>query len=111
MAAGQAVDSPCVDAGDPASPLVGGTTRSDEGLDSGVVDMGYHHPVTGLPLVMGDSDRDGDVDLADFAELQSCLTGEGPGDLSPCCRIFDFEPDDDVDLDDYAALHAVFADP
>ncbi len=41
IAAGQSVDSPCVDTGDPASPLFG-TTRTDLEPDSGVVDMGYH---------------------------------------------------------------------
>ena len=53
---------------------------------------------------MGDFDRDLDVDLADFAEFQSCLTGSEPLDVSPCCRIFDFEYDGNIDLDDYAAL-------
>ena len=111
ITAGQMEQSPCVDAGDPASPLIDGTTRSDEGPDAGLVDMGHHYPVTGLPLVMGDFDRDGDVDLADFAEVQSCFTGEGPTDVSPCCRVFDFEPDDDVDLDDYAQFHGALTGP
>ena len=43
IAAGQPVDSPCVDAGDPESPLINGTTRTDEVPDSGIVDMGYHY--------------------------------------------------------------------
>lgn len=111
IAAGQAVDSPCVDSGDPSSPPLGGTTRSDEDPDTGIVDMGYHYPVTDLPLMMGDFNRDLDVDLADFRELQGCFTGVGPVDVSPCCRIFDLEPDNDVDLDDYAAFHAVMTGP
>ncbi len=46
IAAGQLVDSNCVDAG---SDLAGNlgldiyTTRTDSGLDAGIVDMGYHH--------------------------------------------------------------------
>jgi len=44
-AAGQGATSPCVDAGDPAAPLVPGTTRTDELPDQGVLDMGFHHPV------------------------------------------------------------------
>ena len=44
IAAGQALDSPCVDAGDPTSTIIG-TTRTDEVQDSGVVDMGYHYPL------------------------------------------------------------------
>jgi len=48
-AAGQPLDSPCVDAGDPLSPLVDGTTRTDSSPDIGRVDIGYHHrPASGL---------------------------------------------------------------
>lgn len=110
-AAGQAEQSPCVDAGDPDTPLIDGTTRTDEVLDSDVVDMGYHYSVSGLPLIMGDFDRDGDVDLGDFAEAQSCFAGKGPTDVPPCCRIFDFEPDDDVDPDDFAGFETTFTGP
>ena len=43
MAAGQYQQSPCVNAGDPASPLMDGSTRTDGAPDLGVVDMGYHY--------------------------------------------------------------------
>ena len=43
-ASGQLYDSPCVDAGDPSSAMIIGTTRTDGVLDEGVVDMGYHYP-------------------------------------------------------------------
>jgi hypothetical protein len=43
-AAGQISDSPCMDSGDAASPLIDGTTRTDGVVDSGVVDRGYHYP-------------------------------------------------------------------
>ena len=36
--------SPCVDAGDPSTPLFFGTTRTDEYPDIGIIDMGYHYP-------------------------------------------------------------------
>ena len=57
-AAGQSVNSPCVDAGDPQSPMIQGTTRTDGVADSGVVDMGFHYSagavvVTGPHLVAG----------------------------------------------------------
>lgn len=39
--AGQMVDSPCVDAGDPAIGAFG-TTRTDHLTDTGIVDMGFH---------------------------------------------------------------------
>jgi hypothetical protein len=47
-AAGQAVDSPCVEpAGAPnvSAPYSLMTTRSDGAVDSGKLDMGYHYPV------------------------------------------------------------------
>jgi len=44
VVAGQAADSPCVDSGDPLSGMVQGTTRTDQIVDDGVVDMGYHYP-------------------------------------------------------------------
>ncbi len=43
-AAGQSVQSPCVDTGDPASSMIKGTTRTDLIQDSGIIDMGYHYP-------------------------------------------------------------------
>jgi len=112
--AGQAMDSPLIDVGSDTVANVGVsalTTRTDEAADTGIVDLGYHYPVTGLPLVMGDYDRNQLVNLADFAGLQNCLSGSGAASLSPCCRIFDFEPDDDVDLDDYAAFEAALSSP
>ena len=43
-AAGQPVDSPCVDSGNPQSPLPLGTTRTDEIQDTNIIDMGFHYP-------------------------------------------------------------------
>ena len=46
VAAGQAADSPCINAGSQtaaAAGLGGKTTRTDSVLDSGVLDMGYHY--------------------------------------------------------------------
>lgn len=42
IAAGQSQNSPCVDAGDPASTMILGSTRTDFIQDAGVVDMGFH---------------------------------------------------------------------
>ncbi len=58
-AAGQGVQSPCVDAGDPATEPWGWaelTTRTDGVTDSGTVDMGFHH-------------APGPVDLAPYYNL------------------------------------------
>ena len=49
IAAGQGQQSPCVDAGDPASPMIIGTTRTDGVQDEGIVDMGYHYPAFAPP--------------------------------------------------------------
>ncbi len=35
--------SPCVDTGDPLSPMIDGTTSPTGGPDTGVVDMGFHY--------------------------------------------------------------------
>ncbi len=47
IAAGQAMDSPCLDAADPASTMVTGTTRDDRVQDSTALDMGFHYPIAG----------------------------------------------------------------
>ncbi len=52
-AAGQAEDSPCLDTGNPASSMIGGTTRTDRVQDTGIVDMGYHYPLPDLLLITG----------------------------------------------------------
>jgi hypothetical protein len=43
LAAGQTQQSPCLDAGHPASSMIEGTTRTDSVQDVGIVDMGYHY--------------------------------------------------------------------
>jgi len=63
IAAGQAVDSPCVDAGDPAGGIPEGTTRTDLVQDEVIPDMGYHHA-----LVPGST---------------RLVTGPGPGEDNP----------------------------
>lgn len=40
--AGQAQNSPCVDAGAPGSTMINGSTRTDMVPDAGLVDMGFH---------------------------------------------------------------------
>ncbi|MBC8278663.1 MAG: T9SS type A sorting domain-containing protein [FCB group bacterium] len=42
IAAGQTSNSPLIDAGDPVTPMLDGSTRSDFVQDTGVIDMGYH---------------------------------------------------------------------
>lgn len=52
IAAGQPLQSPCVDAGDPASAMIIGTTRTDGVQDEEVVDMGYHYPDITYPIMV-----------------------------------------------------------
>ncbi len=56
-----------------------------------------------------DSDRDCDIDLADFAILQRCFGLTPSSDAM--CATFDTDADDDVDLNDYAAFRDQFTGP
>lgn len=89
-AAGQAVNSPCVDSGSASAASFGLdtlTTRTDQITDAGVVDMGYHYA---LRYSAGDLNQDSKVNLIDFKvfsnywQMTSCgfcggadLTGDG----------------------------------
>jgi len=50
------------------------------------------------------------TDLFDFADFQTCFSGEGVPP-TPACDAFDYDRDGDVDLDDYAVFHRVLAGP
>lgn len=53
------------------------------------------------PVQHGDTDKDGDVDMADFAVLQQCFSTPGMiKNDDPRCRCLDSELDGDVDMDD-----------
>jgi hypothetical protein len=109
MAAGQAADSQCVDAGSDSArelELNTSTTRSDEGSDAGRGDLGFHYPITGQTLVMGDYNRNSRVELGDFREWSTCSMGPGSTRVSPCCLIFDWDTDGHVDLADFAKFES-----
>ena len=61
----------------------------------------------------GDVDRDGDVDLDDFAIFQFCFTGplETDDPLPVECRFLDSDKDHDLDLEDFADFQAAFTGP
>ncbi len=65
---------------------------------------------------LADYDRDGDVDLRDFAAFMKCFSGgaETPAFLIPqaaCRDFFDTDADFDVDLEDYANFEAAATGP
>jgi len=71
IAAGQIEDSPCLDAADPLSPMVTGTTRIDRVQDGGSTDMGFHYPIEGNGLLHVP---------ADFSTLQAAIDFAWTGD-------------------------------
>lgn len=60
-----------------------------------------------------DFDEDGDVDLGDFAVLQSCFGGNDapPTSVCPVGACSDLDGDEDSDLVDYAIFHKSLTDP
>jgi hypothetical protein len=84
MAAGQPVDSPCVDVGSNTAVDLGMnifTTRTDAYGDTGIADMGYHYPISNPADINGD----GVVNFLDFAILGSNWMMEFglTGDIAP----------------------------
>jgi len=76
-----------------------------QGLSLEVVYQPTFVQVVVVQTLPGDCDGDGDVDLADHAELDACLGGPDVG-LGPDCGCFDFDFDGDVDLADFAGFQA-----
>ncbi len=66
-----------------------------------------------VPPCLADFECDGDVDLADHAELATCVSGpvEAPG-FTPASQsyqdYFDLDADTDVDLTDFRQFQEVF---
>jgi cytosine/adenosine deaminase-related metal-dependent hydrolase len=62
------------------------------------------------PDTVGDLDRDGDVDVHDYAIFEACLSGPDlPHPGGAACQQADLNSDNDVDLADYAILHMCFS--
>ena len=61
-----------------------------------------------FPVVTGDCNADGTVNLFDYDSFQACETGPGGGPVSQDCACFDFNGDDDVDLIDFSDLQLAF---
>jgi len=103
VAAGQGVNSPCVNAGSDMAENLGMdtyTTRSDEIVDLGIVDMGYHYSIVTDPDVNGD----GRVDLVDFG-IVSGWWMDSPCDVgNNFCGEADIDHTGDVGLGDLFML-------
>ncbi|NIN33959.1 MAG: hypothetical protein GTO60_02115, partial [Gammaproteobacteria bacterium] len=104
--AGQPQNSPCVDAGsDYASyvGMVGYTTRTDEKPDTGMVDMGYHHP-RAEPCILCDLVYDGIVNFRDFAIVADRWLEEDCSQVNAWCQGADLTSDTYVDMRDVAFM-------
>ena len=84
----------------------------DTVLGPGVFDVMYDPENVTLfvvqPELPGNCDKDGDVDLFDFASFQECLTGPGGGPIGAECACADLDDDDDADLIDFGAFQRAF---
>ncbi len=108
IVAGQTVQSPCVDSGDPGV-VPTGTTRSDGAPDTGPSDMGYHYPpYADFWFVRGDANSDGGFDISDPVFTLSALFVPGSAPSS-CEDASDANDDGTVDISDSVySLSALF---
>ncbi len=61
--------------------------------------------------VRADFDRDCDVDLADFTQLQGCFNGPNHPPAAECAAEADLDNDGDVDLVDFNVFQSCFGGP
>jgi len=64
-------------------------------------------PVNALPVA--DLDEDGDVDAADSAWFQSCMTGPRCGPAPVGCETADFDVDGDIDQADFGIMQRCYS--
>lgn len=93
------------DAGTAGSVTLTANVATTKLVSADAVRFSYLGPLPGP----GDFDADGDVDLADFAAWNACMTGPDGGLPAGACAAFDFDADGDVDLADFAAFAAEWA--
>lgn len=100
--------SPCVDTGSTWSSLLGMnvkyTTRTDEGFDTGIVDMGYHYPLSkeAQPCGLCDLLKDGSIDLSDLVIFASHWLEQNCSPANYWCGSADITVDKSVDFMDYS---------
>ncbi len=96
--------SPCINTGDPAFiPAVGETDLEGHArVLCELVDMG------GYEFGIGVYDCYQTVELYDFSDWQTCITGPDGEPYDDGCEPFDFNYDGQVDLRDFAGMQAAF---
>lgn len=100
--------SPAIDAGDPnVDPALLGPVDLDgrPRILCGRVDMGAFE----VQFALGDYNCDGTVDLSDFADWSTCMTGPAKAFTAPACSAFDFIVDNHIDLRDFAEFQRLIA--
>jgi len=110
IAAGQGVDSPCLDLGITLpGTIVEGTTRTDEEPDLGTIDLGFHHSVSIEELRRGDVGGDGATNIADAVFLLAALfpPAGGPASSLRCEDAADTNDDGALTIADAISLLAV----
>jgi hypothetical protein len=99
----QTVNSPCVNTGSGSASSRGmykHTTRTDNVIDSGIVDMGYHYILASSGLI-GDFNFDGAVNLEDLAMLMLYWLDNNCS-YPYWCNGTDINEDGKVDFEDFA---------
>ncbi|HUT31120.1 MAG TPA: right-handed parallel beta-helix repeat-containing protein [Sedimentisphaerales bacterium] len=110
-AAGQPQTSPSVDTGSVNASMLGltvYTTRTDEAFDKGIVDMGYHYPLSfwAEPCRICDLIFDGIINFLDYAVFAEGWLEEGCSDNNDWCDGSDLSYDTYVDYTDLAFFAA-----
>ncbi|NOS99723.1 MAG: hypothetical protein HOP29_03760 [Phycisphaerales bacterium] len=60
------------------------------------------------PGIMGDYDADNDVDMDDYFHFHHCTKPADAGDISPRCRVMDFDDDLRVGVRDFGRFQTAF---
>ena len=117
--------SPCIDAGNNAAAVAAGLLTDLDGHlrffdDPATPDCRWAPGTCGtppivdmsayefIPVIPGDFDRDGDVDLADLAAFQACFSGPGAAYTGDCAKA-DLNVDGAVDMNDFGIFQRCFS--
>jgi predicted outer membrane repeat protein len=101
--AGQAEDSPCIDAGSDLAfklGMVEYTTRTDDLPDTRMVDMGYHYPLDREKCRFCDLFRDGIINFRDYAIFAMNWLEDDCFNEDATCQGADLTFDSNVDFND-----------